>query len=218
MHPTLTAVGLTTVRLRSRTVSHARASPALGLFGDCRRPGVDRASTLSEPRSGHRVLSPPIRAADKSTGIFRLPPKIRNDSTSPVITGYQPSGPDGSHRELCARLRVGRSDENIGERLGSDSEVVHISVDPSGRCGTLTAIPTTDTLPRLIRSCPTASWASVPASSGTRVPAPTGTRQESAHPHSINVDPSGTLAIVGGPRLVTRYLFTDSTPRKASFP
>jgi 6-phosphogluconolactonase len=82
----------------------------------------------------------------------------------------------------------------VGERVVDGSEACHISVDPSGRC-VLTANYEShyvETFP--IRSDATVGERShVVEHSGS---GPNQSRQESAHPHSVNVDPTDRFAIV----------------------
>jgi 6-phosphogluconolactonase len=82
----------------------------------------------------------------------------------------------------------------IGKRKVDGSEACHISVDPSGRC-----VLTANYGAHYIEVFPITADATV----GERTciihhagQGPKSDRQESAHPHSINVDPSGQYAVV----------------------
>ena len=83
---------------------------------------------------------------------------------------------------------------NIGEREVDGSEGCHISVDPSGRC-----VLTANYGAQYVEVFPVEGDSAVgPRSCMVHFSGhgPDATRQETAHPHSINVDPSGRFAVV----------------------
>lgn len=191
MNPTLPAVGLAAL-ISLITVSRAGASSCWVYLGTS-ATGADRGIYLSKLDQATGTLAPAIRVADKSNSVFFAfsPDKKHLYSLAEI------PGPSGHPMEAIESYAVDVASgalTNIGERPGSDSEACHISVDPSGRC-----VLTANYEGHCIQVYPIRSDAAVGERScivrhsGS---GPNHDRQESAHPHSINVDPSGRFAIV----------------------
>jgi 6-phosphogluconolactonase len=191
MNPTLRAVGLAALTSLI-TVSRAGASSCWVYFGTS-ATGADRGIYLSKLDQDTGTLSPATRAADKANSVFFAfsPDKKHLYSLAEI------KGPSGHPMEAIESYAVDVASgalTSIGERPGSNSEGCHISVDPSGRC-----VLTANYEGQYVQVYPILSDATVGERScivrhsGS---GPNHDRQESAHPHSINVDPSGRFAIV----------------------
>ena len=155
---------------------------------DAARRGLYVASLDQETGA----LSIALRASDKPNQVFVA---FSPDKTHLYSLAEVPGG--GRPHEAIEAYRVDRTTgflSSIGERVVEGSEACHISVDPSGRC-VLTANyggPYVEVFPILPDSTVGARTCVVQHSGS----GPDRSRQESAHPHSINVDPSGRFAIV----------------------
>lgn len=191
MHPTLAAVGLGA--LIGLGAASCPAEPSCWVYFGTSATDSSRGIYLSRLDQATGALSPAVRAADKSDSVFFAfaPDKGHLYSLAEV--------PGAGGRPVEAIETYATDPEtgklaNTAERVVDGPEGCHISVDPSGRC-VLTANyggAYVEVFPILAdssvgeRSC-------IVHHSGS---GPNASRQESAHPHSINVDPSGRFAIV----------------------
>jgi 6-phosphogluconolactonase len=191
MHPTLAAIGFVML-MGVVTVSRAGDSSCWVYFGTS-ATGADRGIYVSRLDQGTGGLSPAVRAADKPNSVFfAFSPDKRH-----LYSLAEVPGPKGHPIEAIETYAVESASGRlaaVGERLASDSEGCHISVDPSGRC-----VLTANYDGHYVQVFPILADATVGERScivhhsGS---GPNPSRQESAHPHSINVDPSGRFAIV----------------------
>jgi len=159
---------------------------------------------VSKLDQGSGSLSPAVRAAQKSNSVFfAFSPDKRHLYSLAEVPG--PGGSPSEAIETYAVDAVSGGLTVVGERVAPGSEGCHISVDPSGKC-VLTANyggQYVEVFPILAdstvgeRSCIVRH-----AGSG-----PNHSRQESAHPHSVNVDPSGRFAIVADLGLDRVYVY-----------
>ncbi len=191
MNPTLAAIGVGALLGIAAT---ARAEdPSCWVYFGTQRTGADRGIYLSKLDQETGALSPAVRVADKSNSVFMaFSPDHRHLyslAEVPRIVGHA--------REAIEAYEVDAATgalRNVGERLADGSEACHISVDPSGRC-----VLTANYGDHYVEVFPIGADATV----GDRScivqhtgSGPDRTRQESAHPHSINVDPTDRFAIV----------------------
>jgi len=138
-------------------------------------------------------LSPAVRLTDRPDSVFMAFSPDRRHLYS--LAELRQPGRDP--REAIETYEVDAATgalRNVGERVVDGSEACHISVDPSGRC-VLTANYDghfVEVFPILADST-VGERTCIIHHSGS---GPNRSRQESAHPHSINVDPSGRFAIV----------------------
>lgn len=191
MHPTLAAVGLGTL-LGLAPVSRAGDSSCWVYFGTS-ATNARRGIYVSRLDQDSGSISPAVRAADKSDSVFfAFSPDKRHLYSLAEVQGAG-GGPVEAIETYAVDAASGQL-ASAGERVAGGPESCHISVDPSGRCA-LTAdygAHYVEVFPILAdstvgeRSC-------IVTHSGS---GPNPSRQESAHPHSINVDPSGRFAIV----------------------
>lgn len=190
-HPTLTAFCLCFV-LGLAAAARAADPTCWVYFGtsatDARR-GIYR-SRLDE-RTGQ--ISPAVRAADKSDSVFMAfaPDKRHVYALAEVPgTGRRPLEAIETYAVNAATGEL----RNVGERVSDGTEACHISIDPSGRC-----ILTTNYDDHYIEVFPVEADATVGARTckiDHQGSGPDRSRQQTAHPHSANVDPSGRFAIV----------------------
>jgi len=202
MHPALSVLGASTF---IAFAAAARADPpSCWVYFGTSATGPDRGLYRSKLDQETGALSAAVRVTDMPDSVFVAfsPDKghlyslaeIPHDGGRPTeaIVTY---GVDAATGVLT----------NVGERAVDGSEACHISVDPSGRC-VLTAnydAHYVEVFPILgdstvgERSC-------LIRHSGR---GPNTSRQESAHPHSINVDPSGRFAIVADLGLDRLYVY-----------
>ena len=191
MHPPLAALGFGAAMA---VVSIARAgAPSCWVYFGTSATGADRGIYLSRLDQDTGALTPAARVADKSDSVFmgfapdkrhlyalaEVPRMLRQPREA--IETYQVDALTG---ELT----------NVGERLVDGSEGCHLSVDPSGRC-----VLTANYDDQYVEVFPIQPDAKVGARSCIvrhYGHGPDLTRQETAHPHSVNVDPSGRFAIV----------------------
>jgi 6-phosphogluconolactonase len=190
MNPTLAAVGLSAIL---GITSAAAAGPSCWVYFGTSATGADRGLYRSMLDQETGALSPAVRVTDKSDSEFMAfsPDKkyLYSLAEVPRLVG-RPREAIESY-EVDAATGALRS---VGERVVDGSEACHISVDPSGRC-ILTAnydAHYVEVFPiRADHSVGERSCIVQHSGSG-----PDRTRQESAHPHSINVDPSDKFAVV----------------------
>jgi 6-phosphogluconolactonase len=191
MHPTLAALSIGT--LLGMTVCARAQSPScwvyFGTSASDDRSGIYRASL--DQTTG--VLSPAVRATTAANSQFvAFSPDHKHLYSLADVPRFG-RGPAEAIETYAVNVADG-SLAPFGERIADGSEGCHISVDPSGKC-VLTAnyggqyvevFPVQGDFTVGPRSC-------VVHFSGH---GPNALRQEQAHPHSINVDPSGRFAIV----------------------
>jgi len=222
MHPTLAAAGLSTL-IGLTAAARADAASCWVYFGT-QNTGANKGIYLSKLNQDTGMLSPAVRAADKSDSVFMAFSPDRRHLYSLAEVPRAMRDPREAIETYDVDAATG-SLTNVGERVVDGSEACHISVDPSGRC-VLTAnygghyvevFPILGDSTVGERSC-------IIRHSGS---GPNPNRQESAHPHSINVDPSGRFAIVAdlGQDRVLVYKFdaakgvlTPNEPPFASVP
>jgi 6-phosphogluconolactonase len=191
MHPTLKAAGFGAL-MASAAAARAGDSSCWVYFGTS-ATDARRGIYLSKLDQDSGSLSPAVRVADKSDSVFlAFAPDMRH-----LYSLAEARGPGGGPVEAIETYAVDAGSGRLagaGERVAGGPESCHISVDPSGRC-VLTANYDghyVEVFPVLAdstvgeRSC-------IVRHSGS---GPDRSRQESAHPHSINADPSGRFAIV----------------------
>ncbi|HXQ80212.1 MAG TPA: lactonase family protein [Opitutaceae bacterium] len=190
MHPTIRAAGFgALMAVAAATEGNASCWVYFGSSATDARRGI----YLSRLDQDSGSLSPAVRAADKSNSVFfAFAPDKRH-----LYALAEVPGTGGDPVEAIETYAVDAASGGLtgaGERVDGGPESCHISVDPSGRC-VLTANyggPYVEVFPILAdstvgeRSC-------IIRHSGS---GPDRSRQESAHPHSINVDPSDRFAIV----------------------
>jgi 6-phosphogluconolactonase len=190
MNPTLSAIGLGVL---VGLAPSARAGASCWVYFGTSATGANKGIYLSKLDQDTGAISPAARVADKSDSVFMAfsPDKRHLYSLAEVPRLV------GQPKEAIETYEVDAASgalKNVGERVVDGSESCHISVDPSGRC-VLTADyggPYVEVFPILAdstvgeRSC-------IVQHSGS---GPDPTRQESAHPHSINVDPTDRFALV----------------------
>jgi len=190
MHPIMAAFRVGAL-ICLAAVARAEGSSCWVYFGTSTtnsNKGIYRAKLDQETGE----LSPAVRAGDKAdsqflafspdkTHLYSLAEVSRLGKRSEAIEAYAVDASTGA-------LNL------IGERVVDGSEGCHISVDPSGRC-----VLTANYGDRYVEVFPILKDGTVGERScqifhdGS---GPDKTRQETAHPHSINVDPSGRFAIV----------------------
>jgi len=190
MNPTLMALGVGS--LLGMVASAAAAPTCWVYFG----------TQTTDSRSGlYRSL------LNQDTGALSTPERVTTASDS-VFMAWAPD-----HRHLYCLVEVPRAGghpgeaietyavdpqngalSKVGEQVSDGSEACHISVDPSGRC-----VLTANYGDHYIEVFPIRPDASV----GHRTAklmfsgrGPNASRQEAAHPHSVNVDPTGKFAVV----------------------
>jgi 6-phosphogluconolactonase len=191
MYPILAVVGLSALIGTAATV-RAKEASCWVYFGTS-ATDARRGIYLSSLDQGTGALSPARKVADKSDSVFvAFSPdrkhlyalaEVRRFAMNPVeaIETYEVDVATGNLT-------------NVGERVAGGPESCHISVDPSGRC-VLTANYDghyVEVFP-ILKDATVGARTSIVRHSGS---GPNLTRQESAHPHSINVDPTGRFAIV----------------------
>ncbi len=190
MHPTLAALGFGMLMTAAATVRASDA--ACWVYFGTSATDARRGIYLSKLDQDSGSLSPSVRVADKSNSVFFAvaPDKMHLYSLAEVPG---PGGPVEAIETYAVDAASGALTP-AGERVAGGEESCHISVDPSGRC-----VLTADYGAHYVEVFPILGDATV----GERTclvrhsgSGPDRSRQESAHPHSINVDPSGRVAIV----------------------
>jgi 6-phosphogluconolactonase len=191
MNPTLAAAGLSA--LMAMAVSAPAEAPSCWVYFGTQVTGENRGLYRSELNQGTGSLSPAVRVTDRPNSVFMAfsPDKRHLYSLAEVRQ------PGRDPREAIETYEVDAATgalKQLGERVVDGSEACHISVDPSGRC-----VLAANYGDHYVEVFPIAGDATVgPRSciihhSGS---GPNPDRQESAHPHSINVDPTDRFAIV----------------------
>jgi 6-phosphogluconolactonase len=202
MHPALSVLAVST--FMALAAAARAAPPSCWVYFGTSATGSNRGLYLSKLNQETGFLSSAIRVANKSNSVFvAFSPDRRH-----LYGLAELPRAEGRPTEAIETYEVDASSgalRNIGERAVDGSEACHISVDPSGRC-VLTAnydAHYVEVFPILGdgtvggRSC-------LIRHSGS---GPNASRQESAHPHSINVDPSGRFAIVADLGLDRVYVY-----------
>jgi 6-phosphogluconolactonase len=191
MNPTLAAAGMSAFLA---VAVAARSEPAsCWVYFGTQTTGANSGLYLSRLNQDTGSLSPAVRVADKPDSVFMAfgPDKRHLYSLAEIRQ------PGRDPREAIETYEVDAATgalKNVGERVVDGSEACHISVDPSGRC-----VLTANYGDHYVEVFPIEGDATVgPRSciihhSGS---GPNRDRQESAHPHSINVDPTDRFAIV----------------------
>jgi 6-phosphogluconolactonase len=212
MNPILKAAGLAAL-VAAGPPARADSSSCWVYFGTQK---TDASSGIYRSRLDQDTgaLSPAIRVSDRPDSVFMaFSPDKRHLYCLAEVRG-QGAGP----REAIETYEVDAATgalRNVGERVVDGSEACHISVDPSGRC-----VLTANYGDHYVEVFPIQEDATVGARtcivrhSGY---GPNRDRQESAHPHSINVDPGDRFAIVAdlGQDRVFVYKFDPSTGKLA---
>lgn len=218
MHPLTSSAGLAAL-LSFVTLSRAGDSSCWVYFGTS-VTGSNRGIYRSKLDQDTGILSEAVRVADKSDSVFFA---FSPDKTHLYSLAEIP-GPSGKPMEAIESYSVDRPSgalTPIGEQPGSPMEACHISVDPSGKC-----VLTANYEGHYVQVFPIKADGTV----GPRTcqvmhsgKGPNKERQEAAHPHSINVDPSGRFAIVadlGQDKIFVYKLDTESgklTPNDPPF-
>jgi 6-phosphogluconolactonase len=202
MHPTLAAAGLSALMGIAATVR--AEAPSCWVYFGTQTTGASRGLYLSRLNQDTGSLSPAVRVADKPNSVFMAfspdkrhlyslaeVPRLMRDPREAIET-YEVDAATGALK-------------NVGERIVDGSEACHISVDPSGRC-----VLTANYGDHYVEAFPILADSTVGERSciihhsGS---GPNPDRQESAHPHSINVDPSDRFAIVADLGLDRLYVY-----------
>jgi 6-phosphogluconolactonase len=201
MHPTLTPLILAFMGL----AASAGAAPEscwvyFGTQTTDARSGIYRSRL--DLQTG--ALSPAVRITDRPNSVFMA---FSPDQTR-LYCLAEPVGPSGKPTETVETYQVDRRTGDLlrlGERFADGSEACHISVDPSGRC-----VLTTNYGAHYVEAFPVLSDGTVGERSSLvrhSGSGPNRDRQESAHPHSVNVDPSGRFAVVADLGLDRLYVY-----------
>jgi 6-phosphogluconolactonase len=191
MHPTLRAAGF--AALMAAAASARAGDASCWVYFGTSATGASRGIYRSRLDQVSGSLSPAVRAAEKSDSVFfAFAPDKRH-----LYSLAEVPGPGGGPVEAIETYAVDAASGGLtgaGERVVGGPESCHISVDPSGRC-VLTANyggHYAEVFPILADST-VGERTCIIRHSGS---GPDLSRQESAHPHSINVDPSGRFAVV----------------------
>ncbi len=191
MHFALKAAGL--CALVSMAATLRANDPSCWVFLGTSATDASRGIYVAKLDQETGVLSAATRAADKSDSVFMaFAPDRRH-----LYSLAEVPGPDGRPVEAIETYEVDAKAGTlraVAEQVAGGRESCHISVDPSGRC-VLTADydgPYVEVFPILPDSSVGARTCIVRHSGS----GPNTSRQQSAHPHSINVDPSDQFAIV----------------------
>ena len=202
MHPALSALGISTFMALAAT-SQA-GSPSCWVYFGTSATGSNRGLYLSKLNQETGALSAAVRVSDKSDSVFvAFSPDRRH-----LYSLTEIPGPGGRPSEAIETYEVDAGSgqlRSIGERAVDGSEACHISVDPTGRC-VLTAnydAHYVEVFP-ILGDATVGERSCLVRHSGS---GPNASRQESAHPHSINVDPSGRFAIVADLGLDRVYVY-----------
>ncbi len=190
MNPIFKAAGLSML-IAASIPARAEAPSCWVYFGTQK---TDAGSGLYRSRLDQETgsLSPAIRVTDRPDSVFMaFSPDKHHLYCLAEVRGT--GGPREAIETYAVDAATGAL-RNVGERVVDGSEACHISVDPSGRCVLaanygdhyVEVFPIRDDATVGARSC-------IVRQSGY---GPNRDRQESAHPHSINVDPRDRFAIV----------------------
>ena len=191
MHPTLSASGFAAL-LALASAARAASASCWVYFGTSATDSR-RGIYLSRLDQESGQLSAAVRAADKPDSVFfAFSPDKRH-----LYSLAEAPGPGGAPVEALETYAVDAASGSltlVGERVAGGPESCHISVDPSVRC-----VLTADYDGHYVEAFPILADSTVgPRSCIVRHAGsgPDRSRQESAHPHSINSDPTGRFAIV----------------------
>jgi len=174
-------------------VSALAEAPSSWVYFGTQATGADRGLYLSKLNQETGELSAAVRVADKPDSVFMAFSPDRRHLYS-LAEVRQPARDPSEAIETYEVDAATGALKHVGERVVDGSEACHISVDPSGRC-----VLTANYGDHYVEVFPIEGDATVgPRSciihhSGS---GPNPDRQESAHPHSINVDPTDLFAIV----------------------
>jgi 6-phosphogluconolactonase len=191
MNPILAALGVGA--LIGLAATARAASPSCWVYFGTSSSDDNRGIYRAKLDQDAGSLSPAVRVADKANSQFLA---FSPDKKHLYSLAAHANGGEHPHEAIeTYEVDAATGDLNhIAERVVNGSEGCHISVDPTGRF-VLTAnygeqyvevFPVAKDFTVGERSC-------IVHHSGS---GPDKTRQEKAHPHSINVDPSGRFAIV----------------------
>ena len=191
MNPTLSALCLAVV---IGAVGTARAEdPTCWVYFGTQATHADRGLYVAELNQATGSLSAAHRVADKSNSVFMAFSPDQSHLYALAEVSRFGGRPVEAIESYSTDRATGRL-TSIGEQVSGGSEACHLSMDPKG--GYVFAAnydgAYVEAFPVLAdgtvgpRSC-------VVNHSGS---GPNHSRQQSAHPHSINMDPSGTFAIV----------------------
>lgn len=171
----------------------AQASSCWVYFGTSStniRKGIYRAELNQETGA----LTHLDRVAQKSNSVFlALAPDHRHLY---ALAEVRPAGaphPVEAVETYAVDAKTGKL-EAVGEQVTDGSEACHLSIDPSGRC--LLAANYDGACVEVFPILPDATVGPRTAQVHFKGSGPNPSRQRSAHPHSINVDPSGRFAVV----------------------
>jgi 6-phosphogluconolactonase len=191
MNPTLAAIGVVAL-LGLAATARAEAPSCWVYFGtsasDAKR-GIYRSKLDQDSGS----LTAPVKVADKADMQFMAfsPDKSHLYSLAEIPHGG--SGPREGIETYSVNAATGAL-THVAERVSDGSSGCHLSVDPTGRF-----VLTANYGDRYVEVFPIAKDGTVGERSCIVHHAGSGpdkTRQETAHPHSVNVDPTGRFAIV----------------------
>jgi|CZKI01.1.fsa_nt_gi 6-phosphogluconolactonase len=212
MYPTLRAAGFAV--LTAAAAARAGDASCWVYFGTS-ATDARRGIYFSRLDQDSGSLSPAVRVADRPDSVFlAFAPDRRH-----LYSLAEVPGPEGGPVEAIETYAVDAASGRLagaGERVAGGPESCHIGVDPSGRC-VLTANYSghyVEVFPILAdstvgeRSC-------IVRHSGS---GPDRSRQESAHPHSINADPSGRFAIVADLGLDRLFIYRLDAARGSLSP
>jgi len=203
MNLTLAAFGVGAA-LGLASVSLAQEPSCWVYFGTSATDDAHRGLYVASLNQATGTLSMALRATDKSNSVFvAFSPDHRHLYSLAEVAraGHRPSE---AIETYAIDMPTGFL-TSIGERIVDGSEACHISVDPSGTC-----ILTANYDAHYVEVFPVlADFTAGPRSCLVRHSGsgPDISRQEYAHPHSINVDPSGRFAIVADLGLDRVYVY-----------
>jgi 6-phosphogluconolactonase len=191
MNPIFKAAGL--VALAALGVPAKAEAPSCWVYFGTQTTGANRGIYMAKLDQDTGSISPAVRVADKPDSVFMA----FSPDKSHLYGLAEARSPGSRPREAIETYEVDAATgalKNIGERVVDGSEACHISVDPSGRC-----VLTANYGDHYVEVFPIGADATVgPRSCIVKHygSGPNADRQESAHPHSINVDPTDRFAIV----------------------
>jgi 6-phosphogluconolactonase len=191
MNPILKAAGLGMLVVLG--VPAQAEAPSCWVYFGTQTTGANRGIYRARLNQETGSISPAVRVADKPDSVFMA----FSPDKSHLYGLAEVRSPESRPREAIETYEVDAATgalKNIGERVVDGSEACHLSVDPSGRC-----VLTANYGDHYVEVFPIGADATVgPRSSIVKHygSGPNADRQESAHPHSINVDPSDRFAIV----------------------
>jgi 6-phosphogluconolactonase len=213
MHPTLAIVGFGA--LVGFAATARAADPSCWVYFGTSATDASRGIYLSRLDQSDGSLSAAVRAADKSNSVFFAFAPDRKH----LYSLAEVPGPGGRPVEAIETYAVDAASGALtgaGERVALGTEGCHISVDPSGRC-----VLTANYGDQYVEVFPILGDSTVGerscivhhAGSGPNLP-----RQDTAHPHSVNVDPSGRFAIVADLGLDKVFVYRLDTEKGSLSP